>query len=42
MADPTSDERRAFFHNMFLVEAVQPPKQKKSSMNFYINFYLML
>ena len=33
IADPTSDERRAFFHDLFLQEAVQRPKPKKSSMN---------
>jgi len=30
VADPTSDERRTFFHNLFFEEAVQQPKPKKS------------
>lgn len=33
MADPTADERRAFFNDLFLGEAVKPPKQAKSSEN---------
>ena len=33
MADPTADERRAFFNDLFLGEAVKPPKPAKSSEN---------
>ena len=33
MADPTSDERRVFFNDLFLGEAVKPPKPAKSSEN---------